>query len=373
MAQAHSDQCVFSHDCSECRRVGRFSVGQNLYIFKQTVRLAPTDWGRAVTDWYDEVELFSREKVEPFQFSAEAGHFTALAWAETERVGCGVTSYRTGAWLASLYTCNYGPSGNLIRGQMYREGPACSRCARGWGCSAQYPGLCSLNTQNTQTNTTATTDKAGPTLECGAESTTDRALTTTTRPLSTTTKPLTPTTRGPTTTARGLTTTTRGLTTSTIALTTTARPLSTTTKPITTSTRALTTTKKSTTLRRLLFPTRTPRPVTTTRAAALHPPVPEGERLRLSCGFEDLSEAACELRGSGVTWTWGREAGGNHYYSTQLVYRDKTDLMLSRLLPPPPGTSLICVQFKYKKYSLGQTIRLVHSRSEIAMVLVFMA
>ena len=108
--------------------------------------------------------------------------------------------------------------------------------------------------------------------------------------------------------------------------------------------------------------------MTTTRAAALQPPVPEGERLRLSCGFEDLSEAACELRGSGVAWSRKREAGGNHYYSTQLVYRDKTDLMLSRLLPPP-DTNTLCVQFKYKKYSLGLTIRLVLSRSEIEMVL----
>ena len=61
VAQAHADQCKFAHDCSECRRVGRFGVGQNLYIFKQTVRLANTDWERAVTDWYDEVELFSKD------------------------------------------------------------------------------------------------------------------------------------------------------------------------------------------------------------------------------------------------------------------------------------------------------------------------
>ena len=105
--------------------------------------------------------------------------------------------------------------------------------------------------------------------------------------------------------------------------------------------------------------------MTTTRAAALQPPVPEGERLRLSCGFEDLSEAACEVRGRGGAWTRGREAGGNHYYSTQLVYRDKTDLMFSRLLPPPLGTNTLCVQFKYKKYSLGQTIRLVPSPLEV--------
>ena len=35
VAQAHADQCKFAHDCSDCRRVSRFGVGQNLYIYKQ--------------------------------------------------------------------------------------------------------------------------------------------------------------------------------------------------------------------------------------------------------------------------------------------------------------------------------------------------
>ena len=74
----------------------------------------------------------------------------------------------------------------------------------------------------------------------------------------------------------------------------------------------------------------------------------------LSCGFQDLTDAACEMRERGVAWTRETEAGGNNYFSTQLVYRDKTDLILSRLLPPPLSTSLLCVQFKYKKYSLGK-------------------
>ena len=41
----------------------RFGVGQNLFIYKQSIRLPPADWERAVTDWYDEVSLFSNKKV----------------------------------------------------------------------------------------------------------------------------------------------------------------------------------------------------------------------------------------------------------------------------------------------------------------------
>ena len=99
----------------------RWGVGQNLFISKQTVRLPETDWSRAITDWYEEVKLFSKEKVKPFKFSAEYGHYTAMVWATTDKVGCGATSYRDGQWYATLYTCNYGPNGNFIRGAMYKQ------------------------------------------------------------------------------------------------------------------------------------------------------------------------------------------------------------------------------------------------------------
>ena len=120
----------------------RFGVGQNLYIFKQTQSRAENDWEKAVTDWYDEVELFSSDHVEPFRFSSPTGHFTQAVWAETDKVGCGATSYRDGKWFATLYTCNYGPNGNFIRGQMYAEGRACSQCGPTDSCSDQFPGLC---------------------------------------------------------------------------------------------------------------------------------------------------------------------------------------------------------------------------------------
>ena len=41
----------------------RFVVGQNLYIYKQSRKSAATDWTRGITDWYDEVELFGKERV----------------------------------------------------------------------------------------------------------------------------------------------------------------------------------------------------------------------------------------------------------------------------------------------------------------------
>ena len=46
----------------------RFVVGQNLYIYKQSRKSADTNWKRAITDWYDEVELFGKERVKPFRY-----------------------------------------------------------------------------------------------------------------------------------------------------------------------------------------------------------------------------------------------------------------------------------------------------------------
>ena len=65
-----------------------------------------------------------------------------VVWSETDKVGCGATSYKDGQWYATLYTCNYGPNGNFIRGQMYKQGAPCSDCNNGESCSNQYPGLC---------------------------------------------------------------------------------------------------------------------------------------------------------------------------------------------------------------------------------------
>ena len=78
----------------------------------------------------------------PRRFTQAIGHYTALAWSNTNRVGCGLTEYREGKWFSKLYTCDYGPSGNYIGGQMYREGRACSACPEGTSCSSQFRGLC---------------------------------------------------------------------------------------------------------------------------------------------------------------------------------------------------------------------------------------
>ena len=79
------------------------------------------------------------------RFSLAIGHYSAMLWHNTIKVGCGLTEYRDGKWFAKLYTCDYGPAGNYINGQMHKVGKGCSKCPKGTSCSQEYPGLCGKN------------------------------------------------------------------------------------------------------------------------------------------------------------------------------------------------------------------------------------
>lgn len=63
VAQRLADQCKFAHDCPDCRRVGRFKVGQNLYQSFTTRSPGPADWRAAVDSWYDEITAFPTSSV----------------------------------------------------------------------------------------------------------------------------------------------------------------------------------------------------------------------------------------------------------------------------------------------------------------------
>ena len=114
VAQRLADQCVFDHDCSECRRVGRFSVGQNLYQAFTTRTEERTDWVGAIDSWFNEIELLPISSISSFAFSPSTGHFTQLAWAATNKIGCGVTQYPSGRWAQSLFSLEAFEKSNLL-------------------------------------------------------------------------------------------------------------------------------------------------------------------------------------------------------------------------------------------------------------------
>lgn len=140
LAQAHANQCLFEHDCPACRSLDKFpDVGQNLCLDRTTRRNPQPDWESCVRRWYDEVTLFSNSSRTPFEFDLPTGHFTQMVWATTWKIGCGYTRYPSTEppfEYDLLYTCDYGPGGNMVGGEMYEEGDACSSCPEGTCCGS---------------------------------------------------------------------------------------------------------------------------------------------------------------------------------------------------------------------------------------------
>lgn len=156
VSQKLADQCNFAHDCNECRRVKNFDVGQNL--FERTIYPGPPtpNWTEATKAWYDEVEDFDKKQIDCFEDGEgprPTGHFTQLVWATSWRMGCGYTVHKRGKEYVELYTCNYGPAGNVKNESMYKKGEPYSECPINscWGKSCakpSYPGLCQINGNN---------------------------------------------------------------------------------------------------------------------------------------------------------------------------------------------------------------------------------
>lgn len=159
VAQAHANLCQFEHDCPSCRSMDKFTaVGQNLCLDRTTRHNPQPDWESCVRRWYDEVSLFSNASRSPFQFDLPTGHFTQMVWATTWKIGCGYTRYPSTEppfTYDLLYTCDYGPGGNIVGGEMYEEGDACSNCPEGTCCGSsceeqnvdtRFKGLCKPTT-----------------------------------------------------------------------------------------------------------------------------------------------------------------------------------------------------------------------------------
>ena len=159
VAQAHANQCVFDHDCNECRASGRYGVGQNLGQSKSSAVNVVANWTSPIQAWYDEISLAHPSIVNKFEFQSKYGHFSQVVWANTWRIGCGFSTYPSTDRrfkTEMLYTCNYGPGGNIGRigyniPPMYRAGAPASRCPVNTRSSPSYPGLCkSMNSLGPQ-------------------------------------------------------------------------------------------------------------------------------------------------------------------------------------------------------------------------------
>ncbi|KAF8764810.1 CRISP/Allergen/PR-1 like protein [Argiope bruennichi] len=167
IAQKWADNCVYQHDCNDCRAVEDYPVGQNIAyqdwlcsdqrcLDTITEEDLEPEWKKVLEDFYMEVEDFDKRVVQKFQQNPGQviGHFTQLIWSQSWRVGCGFTVFKTGLNYRRFYVCNYGPTGNIRDAPVYKEGNACSACpinsCCGQSCKSamEYPGLCKMNDPN---------------------------------------------------------------------------------------------------------------------------------------------------------------------------------------------------------------------------------
>lgn len=348
VAQAHADQCVFAHDCSQCRKVPRFVVGQNLYIYKQSRKSADTNWKRAITDWYDEVELFGKERVKPFRFSKDVGHYTAMVWSNTNKIGCGITEFREGKWFAKLYTCNYGPAGNYIGGQMYAKGRACTKCPSGTSCSVQYPGLCAKEgLSNVISNDLKPRPK--PKLPQTFVRTTTKSPTKTTRKTTpaATKRPKTKVTKRPKTTKRPTLQEIFGNGGSNNVLRNRFQPQRTTAQ---TTPRP----KPRRPTQRPAKPPVTRRPISTNQRTTTE--LSTNQKTAFSrrpkstlyqCDFESNSKE-CEVKFSSKDWTFFKSVKDN-FYEIILNGGQRSEIFFSQMVPPP-SSGVACLTFRYRKF-----------------------
>lgn len=91
-AQKWSNKCEFQHSAGP--------YGENL-------ALGYPNWSSVINGWYNEVSEYNYDKP---GFGMNTGHFTAVVWKSTTKIGCGVKSCPNG----KLYTCSFSAPGNIV-------------------------------------------------------------------------------------------------------------------------------------------------------------------------------------------------------------------------------------------------------------------
>lgn len=141
-AKTWSRKCIFGHSKPKDRRTAAFHwTGENAYF-----RYPPWETGtvlvRSLDSFMREKKRFKYGKYGEKGTGSRYGHYTQQMWANSYKVGCGVTNcgnFNSGGgeyWAkGQVVICVYGPGGN-VKGQYPwdNSGPSCSKCPTGKTC-----------------------------------------------------------------------------------------------------------------------------------------------------------------------------------------------------------------------------------------------
>ncbi|KAK6017253.1 SCP-like protein, partial [Ostertagia ostertagi] len=113
-------------------------VKENIHrIPKSSARFRTDAMAEAVKYWWGLVrrvdgigrKAIFRQKHE----SSPIRHFTLMAWATTEYIGCAVSLSCPSEW---YIVCHYRNGGNIVNEHVYMPGPTCSDCPTSYHCGA---------------------------------------------------------------------------------------------------------------------------------------------------------------------------------------------------------------------------------------------
>lgn len=104
VAQRHANGCAYYHN--PYRHISRFYVGENIArIWSSSTPHG--DWPYIIGKWFGEYALY---KWRAWPLTSLIGHYTQIAWADTNRIGCGFSYYSSNGQYTRYYVCNYGPT-----------------------------------------------------------------------------------------------------------------------------------------------------------------------------------------------------------------------------------------------------------------------
>lgn len=134
MAQNWTNRCNFAHGNPTVSNPPYTWIGQNLFG-----GTGGYNESYAIQKWYNETSnyIYSNNTCKTGQV---CGHYTQVVWANTNRVGCGITFCPTLATMTNAYfiACNYGPGGNYVGQRPYvSSATSCgsTTCPTGTTCS----------------------------------------------------------------------------------------------------------------------------------------------------------------------------------------------------------------------------------------------
>ncbi|XP_078334902.1 uncharacterized protein LOC144625948 isoform X1 [Crassostrea virginica] len=158
VAQNYANKCIWGHNSARTTDTkaltSQFSyVGENLYVTSRS-SVVPSS---AVESWDAEKSDYTYSSQ---TCTGVCGHYTQVAWADSEYVGCASTTCSSFSGLSSSFNggtivvCNYGNGGNYAGRKPYTSGPSCSACPAGYSCS---DNLCDDGSGSSGTDTSSNT------------------------------------------------------------------------------------------------------------------------------------------------------------------------------------------------------------------------